>query len=54
MNFELNYKNVFLKWCKVNGVKLDNAEMENYKRFLALDGLDHNEQDAASLWLLCP
>ena len=33
-------KNTIIEWCSKNGVTVNAEEINNYKRFLALDGLD--------------
>ena len=38
-------KNTICEWCKAQAVSVDAEELENYKRFLALDGLDRTGFD---------
>lgn len=40
MEITKDTKNTIQKWCADNGVSINTNDLNNYKRFLALDGLD--------------
>lgn len=44
MEIRKETKNTIIKWCGEIGIAINADEVKNYKRFLALDGLDSTEQ----------
>ena len=44
MEIRKETKNTIIKWCGEIGIAINADEVKNYKRFLALDGLDSTAQ----------